>query len=540
VNWSSPRIATRTGAAHIRHGKSCQDASGWIRINGGGGGADHEVVFAMVVADGHGGSRYRRSRDGSRIACEVALELVAEWFARGSASNRSQVRDPGALHWLLQEDLAEAIVGRWQEQIQRHWREYPDAAGEPFTPLLYGTTLGLVLLAPRWWAHTGLGDWDLVRMDAVGEAQLVSQEGEVGGGGEATTSLCLADAALRFADRTGVHALEPGEPPFSLLLSTDGIRKSCSTDADFFTLARYLLESARGNNAPESPEANPQEQLNADLDRISSEGSGDDVSVAIVFLETGIGGGERRTRHQKGRRWERRVEQPDAIGEDQFVLVEPSSGPAARERISSRPSQSQRSGMIGIGITAFIGIPLFLLLLWMASNRFLPQRQAMPSGLEVDQTLSLGHPSRAVLSNSQREILAVQARHLCNDVALLQDNIKIYGNPVFEDLRRTSAMQARDRQYEWLQVSVEKRYGNNLIMAVRALVAWSFDPKTKGYAEGAMNRPDGVQSCPQLQNALRDAWRQQQRQPLSPPGQDAGRPSQFPSPQPGIGGEAQR
>jgi hypothetical protein len=72
-----------------------------------------------------------------------------------------------------------------------------------------------------------------------------------------------------------MHLITEQQPSFSLLLSTDGVRKSCSTDADFFAIAQYLCEAVK----PHQGDATL--QLNADLDRISSQGSGDDVSVAI-------------------------------------------------------------------------------------------------------------------------------------------------------------------------------------------------------------------------------------------------------------------
>lgn len=228
----------------------------------------------MAVADGHGGARYRHSRLGSAMACRVALDLVAahgaEWLS-GAAVDLEPV-------WRsLQHSLPVRLVGLWQEQVRRHWHNQPGDAGDPFTPILYGSTLGLVLLSPSWWACTGLGDWDLVRIDRDGRTCLVSEEGDVGGRGEATCSLCLRDAAARFRSRTQIHRLQAGEPGFSLLLSTDGIRKSCSTDSDYLTLARYLVECGRSVDVSEP--------LAADLDRISQQGSGDDVSMAMAHWQ---------------------------------------------------------------------------------------------------------------------------------------------------------------------------------------------------------------------------------------------------------------
>lgn len=251
----------------------------------------------MAVADGHGNARHRRSRDGSRLACEVALEQIAAWFAQRAADGLDGAEKEFTAEGAAWQELAERIVGRWQEHVWLHFQETSGvsadalAAAESFTPLLYGTTLGLVLLTPRWWAHTGLGDWDLVRVEADGQARLLSQEEDSGadavGVSEATASLCLADAALRFSERTEVYPLQASDPPFSLLLSTDGIRKSCGSDVDFLTLAAYLVEHGAG------AEELAAESLRLDLDRISGQGSGDDVSVAIARWGMAGHGGKR-------------------------------------------------------------------------------------------------------------------------------------------------------------------------------------------------------------------------------------------------------
>ncbi len=157
--------------------------------------------------------------------------------------------------------------------MEAHWRSDPGDGA--FQPLLYGSTLGLVVMTVRWWGHTGLGDWDLVRVEADGRARLLEEEKGLGAAGEATCSLCQPGAAALFASRTALHPITREEGDFALVLCTDGIRKSCATDADFLTLAAWLARSA----IEEEPEAAG--ILPAALDRISREGSGDDVTVAI-------------------------------------------------------------------------------------------------------------------------------------------------------------------------------------------------------------------------------------------------------------------
>ena len=296
--WLRPLCCTRPGASHLRKGVVCQDASGWHCFQDRQG----EQVQLMAVADGHGGARYGRSDVGSWLACRTALNTARQLFQSQAIVAATPLwprpSDQGPVpaepspqqllewqqdqwqqhHWQqwLGQELPQVIQRRWLRAVRRHWRAHRPAAGdEAFSPLLYGTTLGLVVMTPRWWGHTGLGDWDLLQLQASG-SQLLSQENDPAAAGEATFSLCLPDAAAHWASRTAIQRLDRDTPPFALLLSTDGIRKSCSTDDDFLALGRYLSQ------APLPAAAEPAVDLAASLDRISSQGSGDDVTAAVA------------------------------------------------------------------------------------------------------------------------------------------------------------------------------------------------------------------------------------------------------------------
>lgn len=246
------------GAAHRRQGRPCQDAALSRELLSPRG----ERLLLLAVADGHGGSRYWLSHVGSQLACELAATAVAAALADHELGAVERWRQ------LLASDLPAAIQHQWLEAIEADWRQRPEAGGEAFAPLTYGSTLGLALLAPGWWGCTGLGDWDLVRLERSG-AELVSEETALEGPGEATASLCLADALGRWHERSRLVPLTPATEPFSLLLSSDGIRKSCATDADFLSLSGHLAALIDGD------------ALAGALAEITAAGSGDDVSVAI-------------------------------------------------------------------------------------------------------------------------------------------------------------------------------------------------------------------------------------------------------------------
>jgi hypothetical protein len=236
----------------------------------------------MAVADGHGGSRYWLSDVGSRLACDLALQLAAKDLAMRPLSTPG-ADALGAVRQWLADELPSQLVAAWQEAIQADWQQRdlpPEHQGESFSSQTYGSTLALVVLTPHWWAHTGLGDWDLVLLSDHQPDQLISQEADKAHQGEATESLCLPSASRCFASRTAVYPLSGDQrQACGLVLSTDGIRKSCATDADHLALSRYLLEEAQTHKAIA---AGSSERLDTSLDRISREGSGDDVSVALA------------------------------------------------------------------------------------------------------------------------------------------------------------------------------------------------------------------------------------------------------------------
>lgn len=270
--WSAPVHSSRCGSAHRRRGVPCQDSARTAQVSS----ADGLPVQLMAVADGHGGERYWLSAVGSDLACRIALSSAAAALADLELLTSAQAREQERLLAWLSRELPELIVRRWLQAAAEHWQSGAAAPrGEgAFSAIPYGTTLGLVLLTPLWWAQTGLGDWDLVLIEGRKRARIVSEESAPAGGGEATASLCLPEAARLFAERTAVYPLgRPGES-LALVLSTDGIRKSCATDGDHLKLCSFLVAVAANGET---------EQLDPSLDRISGDGSGDDVTVAVAL-----------------------------------------------------------------------------------------------------------------------------------------------------------------------------------------------------------------------------------------------------------------
>ena len=261
--WLPPIACTVIGASHQRKGKLCQDAS----LSSSFISKDGEELHLMVVSDGHGGERYWLSDVGSRLACEEAAKAVE------AAVKKYCLDDQAKWQHMLAEELPKAIHSQWLDAIHQDWKNQEKTDLEEFCSQLYGCTLGLVLMAPQWWGHTGLGDWDLVTIQD-GKAELVSEEKDLIAACEATASLSMANAGQQFKSRCNLLPIDQAQSGIHLLMSTDGIRKSCATDEDFLALCIYFAD------------LNKADEIGQALSEITSQGSGDDVSVAISTYNT--------------------------------------------------------------------------------------------------------------------------------------------------------------------------------------------------------------------------------------------------------------
>jgi len=425
----------------------------------------------MAVADGHGGSRYWLSDVGSRLACELALHLAGEDLRGRRLGTGGAAELKEARLWLAH-DLPGRLLPAWQASIAADWgrRERPEThAGEAFSSQTYGSTLALVVLTPRWWGHTGLGDWDLVLLSNDQPDRIISQEAGDGQQGEATESLCLGRAAGRFAARTAVYPLGGDHSqPCGLVLSTDGVRKSCAADADHLALSRFLLEEAEPLQASAAGETL---RLDASLDRISREGSGDDVSVALACFG--------RLRDRAPRR-ERAVPEPTLVEPEQKPEPSPPSPPplpplpawtsehepAARTRRQPLIPLPMLVALVAAGALA-AGAVLLLL-------RMGPRAQGPAAGPAPT-------PPAPVLSPAAQAGLRLEIKRLCAAPELIAANLQNRRSQFRSSGAEVRATEQRLAARDWL---------GSLI---------------------ALSRPGGaglgpLEPCPELAAALREHW----------------------------------
>ncbi len=163
--------------------------------------------------------------------------------------------------------------------------------GDPQKQLLaYGATLLLAAVAPEYAFFLQLGDGDIltvwdhtaqtqVEAPLPADAALIANE---------TTSLCMPNAQRLFRFRFQCFQ---GVPPSLILLSTDGYANSFLSTSDFHKVGSDLLQILRsdesghrhGNKLKQRVEL--EKNLKMWLEDASIKGSGDDVTVAVIFRQ---------------------------------------------------------------------------------------------------------------------------------------------------------------------------------------------------------------------------------------------------------------
>lgn len=247
------------GASHVRHDLPNQDAIVWS--------GDPVGAAVLAVSDGHGSSRHFRSKDGSRIAVDVAVEVLSQeaaWIGTPAAS-----RQPDA--------LVAGIIAAWRARVLDHAARNPMPEGssgdEEEILLAYGATLIAAAVSASETVVLQLGDGDLLlgRSDGTILRPLPDDEGLVG---EQTYSLCLPDAP----ERTRVRALPHAAPEIDfIMLSTDGLSKSFADPRAFVNLAGSWRKAIR-----EQGLSSVVNGLDEWLSSTSREGSGDDITVGFM------------------------------------------------------------------------------------------------------------------------------------------------------------------------------------------------------------------------------------------------------------------
>jgi len=257
------------GAAHIKNDKPCQDAL-LIKKNA-------KKYLVASLSDGHGSSQCPYSDEGAEAAVHVACEVFDSIFesngSKGAAFNTIKANKD---IWLPKqiEKLWKTKVREIHSDKRRSLSNVIDSPND-FPYALYGATLLTLLVTDEFIFALQLGDGDILTIDReiekidwlIPPAELLGNE---------TDSLCLEDCWKYM--KTHLQPWAEEVPMF--LLATDGYHNSFSAKEGFKKAGADICNMWHENGS-----GFIEEHLEDWLVHSSANGSGDDISVAIVFLE---------------------------------------------------------------------------------------------------------------------------------------------------------------------------------------------------------------------------------------------------------------
>lgn len=270
IQWSIIGESVK-GALHHRNGKPNQDA--W---------AQSKTVHCLAVADGHGSAKHQRSDSGAKIAVNVAVKLLEkfadQWFDVRLIKEASSY-------------LPGKIVQAWREAVEEDHQKY-ELSADPVqnngeisdttvkqddTDIysLYGTTLLAALLTENYALYLQIGDGNLLVMNEDGEIETPLPQNAAFIANE-TNSLSQANAANHFEQKIAFFAYQP--PPVLISLSSDGYINSYTSPIEFATVIKDIKQLLFEQGAEKI-----QAMLPDWLDETSRQGSGDDITIALLY-----------------------------------------------------------------------------------------------------------------------------------------------------------------------------------------------------------------------------------------------------------------
>jgi Protein phosphatase 2C len=248
-------------------------------------------VAVAVVSDGQGSPRHFRSQIGSSLAVSTVAGTLQGFLRESVASNAQVPFVPEQVH-----ELERKIVSGWLAAVHSDLEHNPftkaelatlekedgmegRAAVESSPELAYGATLLAAGATDKVLLYLQLGEGEIMSVSATGtttrplppDDRLIANQ---------TTSLCQPEAWKDFRSSWVTDAALPS----LVLLSTDGYANSFRSDEDFLKIGQDYLEIIRQQGI-----ASLAEELPAILTEATQQGSGDDITLAILQDDLGAG-----------------------------------------------------------------------------------------------------------------------------------------------------------------------------------------------------------------------------------------------------------
>jgi hypothetical protein len=280
------------GASHIRRDKENQD---WYYPHQGIESPDGQKIPSIIaVSDGHGGNKYIRSAVGSRAAATLAAKIAQENIQLSSEMRKDDIVDAirhiksrYLLFWQKAVDNAvkqapfkeEELVFLKENCPQKH---YDAVLNNP--RLAYGCTFMCAIGYDDLVLILQLGDGDILGLYPNDDVRELMKS-DLRNFANETLSLCSLSNITDIAH----EVLVGDEIPQLITLSTDGVKNSYddkTSDIDaFYNIPVAIKNELLRNNFNIDDVRSGMKKM---LERITSNGAGDDVTIGVLFRELEI------------------------------------------------------------------------------------------------------------------------------------------------------------------------------------------------------------------------------------------------------------
>jgi hypothetical protein len=177
--------------------------------------------------------------------------------------------------------MEKQILMKWREAVEEYHKENPLSEEEKALlsendrarnkiPVIYGSTVLIAVMANGFSYGMLLGDGGFVVLSRKGRISIPVEDPN--SHANYTSSLCNTNAILYFQ-----HWYSEEEPA-AMFVSTDGLYKSFASEEDFLKY-HGLITQMLGD--PEKAKTS----LKRNFEKRTREGSGDDISIALIYEE---------------------------------------------------------------------------------------------------------------------------------------------------------------------------------------------------------------------------------------------------------------
>jgi len=264
------------GASHEKDDLPCEDYADSYEENG---------CAALVVSDGHGNSLSFRAADGAKMACESTLNILKQYTKTPedvlNVIEKSEERFFFNLKGLVLSSWLEKVLRDYESRpftdfelnsLKKEDREYLLSQSDRFSKA-YGCTLIAAFITSGFWFCIQIGDGTCTVSYDDGMSLQPLPDG-ADQFANISNSLCQSEAMQKF-----VHYFEKKEP-LGIFIASDGVDESYPPLSTSLKLPCFYREISEPFFKKEE---DAQKSLLERLERLTKEGSGDDVSVAVAI-----------------------------------------------------------------------------------------------------------------------------------------------------------------------------------------------------------------------------------------------------------------